>query len=90
MIKRKDVFPKGRATPEKFKTIVITTNGNNRNDRLAEQEHMKYTLFLRHILAKTTKVKMCKKVPKRAKFCSMGRVQYAEETLKNNSVCKNT
>ena len=39
IIKRKDVFPKGRATPEKFKSIVITTNGNNRNDRLAEQEH---------------------------------------------------
>ena len=39
MVKRKDVFPKGRATTEKFKTIVITTNGNNRNDRLAEQKH---------------------------------------------------
>ena len=26
-------------TSEKFETIVITANGNNRNVRLAEQEH---------------------------------------------------
>ena len=33
MIKRKEIFS------EKFETIVITGNGNNRNVRLAEQEH---------------------------------------------------
>ena len=37
--KKRNIFPKGRTTSEKFETIAITTNGNNRNVRLAEQEH---------------------------------------------------
>ena len=37
--KKRNIFPKGRTTSEKFETIVIRTNGNNRNVRLAEQEH---------------------------------------------------
>ena len=37
--KKRNIFPKGRTTSEKFETIVITTIGNNRNVRLREQEH---------------------------------------------------
>ena len=37
--KKRNIFPKGRTTSDKYETIVITTNGNNRNIRLAEQEH---------------------------------------------------
>ena len=35
----RNIFPKGRTTSEKLETIVTITNGNNRNVRLAEQEH---------------------------------------------------
>ena len=28
--KKRNIFPKGRTTSEKFETIIITTNGNNR------------------------------------------------------------
>ena len=37
--KKRNIFPKDRITLEKFETILITTNGSNRNVRLAEQEH---------------------------------------------------
>ena len=37
--KNKNIFVKGKTTTEKFETIVITTNENNRNIWLAEQEH---------------------------------------------------
>ena len=38
-MRKRNIFPKGRTTSEKFETIVIRTNGNNRNVRLAEQQH---------------------------------------------------
>ena len=37
--KKRNIFPKDRITLEKFETVLITTNGSNRNVRLAEQEH---------------------------------------------------
>ena len=37
--KKRNIFPKGRTPSETFETIVIPTNENKRNVRLAEQEH---------------------------------------------------
>ena len=36
--KKRNIFPKGRKTSENFETIVITTNENDPNVRIAEQE----------------------------------------------------
>ena len=43
---KRNIFPKGRTTSEKFETIVITTNGNNQNVRLAEKEHNEVHIIL--------------------------------------------
>ena len=57
---KRNIFPKGRTTSEKFETIVITTNGIIKMLDSLRKNIMKYTLFLRHNLIKTAKVKMCK------------------------------
>ena len=53
--KKRNIFPKGRTTLKKFETIVITTNGNNRNVRLAEQEHNEVHIILETQLSQNDK-----------------------------------
>ena len=88
--KKRNIFSKGRSTSEKFETIVISTNGNNRNVRLAEQEHNEIHIIPETQLSQNDKGEDVQVSTEKNSFCSMTRVQYTEETIKNKSISKNT
>ena len=73
-----------------FETIVITTNRNNRNVRLAEQKYNEVYIIPETQLSQNDKGEDEQVCIEKNNFCSMARVQYMDETIKDKYAPKIT